>query len=167
MNILPKTPKRKAVLTALVCLLVVLIFIIVKSLIHSWRYEEYKETGVTKDGQFRISYSTEGNNGGGGYSKHFYLTNKKVLKEAEDFSFTLDETIFGKVYKPIDAGSVDIYTAYSSHGGESLKYEVYHVTVSEEFEIRYVVEIISKETFEEGKSISINSDLSSNIDDQT
>ena len=165
MDILPKSAKIKVVLTALICLLVIIILIVIKALIHSWRYDEYKTTGITKEGQLRISYTTEGHNGGGGYSKQFYLTNKKVLKETEDFSFTLDETIFGKVYKPIDAGSVDIYIAYSSHGGESLKYEVYHVTVSEEFAIRYTFETISEETFENGKELSINSDLSSNIDE--
>ena len=167
MNILPKTPKRKAILAALICLLIVIIIIVVLALIRSWRYEEYKETGITKDGQLRISYSTKDHMSGGGYSRQFYLSNKKVLKESEDFAYTLDETVFGKVYKPINAGSVDIYTAYTTHGGEYLKYEVYHVTVSEELDIRYVTETISEEAFENGKAISINSGLSSVIDDQT
>jgi len=119
----------------------------------SIKYSKYEETGVMKNGNLCISHMCEG---AGGYGDSFYNSDENVLEEAEDFvaergiSSGSVGTIFGKVYKPINSGTSDIYVGYSTTGGEPINhFELYHVEVDKDLNITYNMEIISKEQFEQ------------------
>ncbi|MDE6424777.1 MAG: hypothetical protein K2K89_01365 [Ruminococcus sp.] len=118
------------------------------------RYAKYDETGIMKNGNLCISHMCRSS----GYAEKYYNSDHNVLQETEDF-YALngiklgignsDGDVFGKVYKPINSGTSDIYVGYSTSGGEPMKYfELYHVEVDKDLNITYNMETIEKETFE-------------------
>ncbi|MDE6091787.1 MAG: hypothetical protein K2G14_01665 [Ruminococcus sp.] len=117
------------------------------------RYAKYDETGIMKNGNLCISHMCEG---GGSHMEEYYNSDNNVLQEIDDFytsdgiSFSTSGDIFGKVYKPINSGTSDIYVGYATFGGDPLRYfEVYHVEVDQDLNITYNMETIDKERFEQ------------------
>lgn len=127
--------------------------------IMSWsvEYSKYDETGIMKNGNLCISHVCEG---AGGWADEYYNSDNSVLKEDEDFSISKPiyhssavGAVFGKVYKPVNCGTSDIYVGYAVYGGEQInKFEVYHVKVDKDLNITYSVEIIDKERFEQNQN---------------
>lgn len=119
-------------------------------------YAKYDETGVMKNGNLCISHMCEG---GGGNAEEYYNSNNSVLQEVKGFYVTngirlsIGDTkgdVFGRVYKPINSGTSDIYVGYGTFGGESINhFELYHVEVDKNLNITYSVENISEEQFEQ------------------
>lgn len=118
------------------------------------RYAKYDETGIMKNGNLCISYMCEGD---GGYFDKYYNSDNNVLQEIDDF-YAIDGIrlgitgnkgdVFGKVYKPINSGTSDIYVCYATSGGGSNYFELYHVEVDKDLNITYNMETIDKEIFE-------------------
>lgn len=138
----------------LVLMLVLLIMYITIS--NSIVYAKYDETGVMKNGNLCISHMCEG---GGGNAEEYYNSNNSVLQEVKEFyvvdgiKLGIGDTtgdVFGKVYKPINSGTSDIYVGYATFGGEPINhFELYHVEVDKDLNITYSVETIDKERFEQ------------------
>lgn len=143
-------------LLALTLILIPVILFISISVVNKIIYDKYDETGVMKNGSLCISHMCEG---GGGYADAYYNSDNNVLEEVKDFFVVngvrlgigdTEGDVFGKVYKPINSGTSDIYVGYGTFGGESIKYfELYHVEVDKDLNITYSVENISKEQFEQ------------------
>lgn len=139
----------------LVLVLILVILYVSMSVLNKIRYEKYDETGIMKNGNLCISHKCITS----GYEEKYYNSDNNVLQEVESFYVgngiklgignSVDD-LFGKVYKPINSGTSDIYVGYSTSGGEIMKYfEVYHVEVDKVLNITYNMETISKEQFEE------------------
>lgn len=136
-------------------ILILVIFLVSISVRNKMVYEHYKETGIMKNGNLCISYMCEGD---GGYFDKYYNSDNNVLQETDDF-YAIDgirlgitgnkDDVFGKVYKPINSGTSDIYVRYATSGGGSDYFEVYHVEVDKNLNITYTMKKISKEQFEE------------------
>ncbi len=138
---------------ALILMLVILIMSI--AIPNSIEYAKYDETGVMKNGNLCISHMCEG---AGGWSEKYYNSDDSVLEEVSEFGISRSiggnavGDVFGKVYKPINSGTSDIYVGYSTRGGEPIKYfELYHVEVDKDLNITYSVETIDKERFEQNQ----------------
>ncbi len=117
------------------------------------KYAKYDETGIMKNGSLCISHMCKG---AGGWGETYYNSDNSVLEEVKDFAVSngivsgAAGTVFGKVYKPINSGTSDIYVGYAAYGGESINhFELYHVEVDKDLNITYSVENISKEEFEQ------------------
>lgn len=137
-------------LTLIIMLVVLIMYITIPWAV---KYEKYDETGIMKNGNLCISHVCEG---AGGYTERYYNSDDSVLEEVKDFGVSRSiggnavGDVFGKVYKPINYGTSDIYVGYATHGGESINhFELYHVEVDKDLNITYSVEIINKEQFEE------------------
>ncbi|MDE7226646.1 MAG: hypothetical protein K2N49_07315, partial [Ruminococcus sp.] len=140
----------------LILILILVILLVSISVANKIEYAKYDETGIMKNGNLCISHMCEG---GGGYAEKYYNSDNNVLQETEDFyaingiKLGIGNTngdVFGKVYKPINSGTSDIYVGYSTFGGDPIKYfELYHVEVDKDFNITYSVKTISKEQFEQ------------------
>lgn len=137
----------------LILILILIIFLVIISVPSKIEYARYKETGIMKNGNLCISHMCEG---GGSHMEEYYNSDNNVLQEFDDFytsdgiSFSTSGDIFGKVYKPINSGTSDIYVGYATFGGDPLRYfEVYHVEVDKNLNITYNMKKISKEQFEE------------------
>lgn len=140
----------------LILIMLLLICLVGMSVPKKIEYAKYKETGIMRNGNLCISHMSEGE----GYSKYdeHYNSDNNVLQEVEDF-YAIDGLrlgssdscgdVFGKVYKPINSGTSDIYVGYAPRSSASSKYELYHVEVDEDLNITYSVEIIDKERFEQ------------------
>ena len=136
-------------------ILILIIFLTSISVLHKMEYARYKETGIMKNGNLCISYMCEGD---GGYFDKYYNSDNNVLQEIDDF-YAIDGIrlgitgnkgdVFGKVYKPINSGTSDIYVCYATSGGGSNYFELYYVEVDEKLNITYNMKKISKEQFEE------------------
>lgn len=143
----------RLILTLVLILVILLISI---SVVNKIRYAKYDETGIMKNGNLCISHMCEG---GGGHGEKYYNSDNNVLQETEDFyafngiKLGIGNTkgdVFGKVYKPINSGTSDIYVGYATFGGDPIKYfELYHVEVDKDLNITYNMETIDKEQFEE------------------
>lgn len=138
---------------AVICILIIVILLMCIFIPNSIKYSRYEKTGIMENGNFCISHMCEG---GGGYGEKYYNSNNNVLSEIDDFGVSTTiggsgaGTVFGKVYKPINAGKSDIYVGYSKTGGEDIRYfELYHVEVGKDLNITYNMEIIDKERFEQ------------------
>lgn len=137
---------------ALILFLMVMILIMCIFIPQSIEYSKYKETGVMKNGSLCISHMCEG---AGGWAEKYYNSNDSILEEADEFVVSRSigsavGTVFGKVYKPINSGTSDVYVGYATYGGESINhFELYHVEVDKDLNISYSVETISKEQFEQ------------------
>ncbi|MDE6539753.1 MAG: hypothetical protein K2K66_06140 [Ruminococcus sp.] len=118
-------------------------------------YAKYDETGIMKNGNLCISHMCITS----GYKEEYYNSDNSVLQEVESFYVSKGiklgignsvDDLFGKVYKPINSGTSDIYVGYSKEGGQDMIYfELYHVEVDKNLNITYNMEIIDKEQFEE------------------
>lgn len=117
-----KSLLRVAVILILIIVILLMCIFIPKSI----EYSRYEKTGIMKNGNLCISHMCEGGSGAG--------------------------TVFGKVYKPINAGKSDIYVGYSKTGGEDIRYfELYHVEVDKDLNITYTMETIDRERFEQAQ----------------
>ena len=138
-----------------VLILILVIILMSISVPSKIEYARYKETGIMKNGNLCISHICGGR---GGYAEKYYNSDNSVLQEVEGFTamdgikFGISDSygdVFGKVYKPINSGTSDIYVGYSMKGGDPIKYfELYHVEVDKDLNITYNMETIDKETFE-------------------
>lgn len=135
--------------------LVLMLVILIMYITIPWavKYAKYDETGIMKNGSLCISHMCEG---AGGWTDVYYNSDNSVLEEVKDFGVARSiggsavGTVFGKVYKPINSGTSDIYVGYATHGGESINhFELYHVEVDKNLNITYSLEIINKEQFEQ------------------
>lgn len=135
--------------------LVLMLVILIMCIAIPWavNYAKYDETGVMKNGSLCISHMCEG---AGGWTDIYYNSDNSVLEEVKDFEVPRSiggnavGSVFGKVYKPINSGTSDIYVGYATHGGESINhFELYHVDVDKDLNITYSVETINKEQFEQ------------------
>lgn len=138
---------------AVILFLMLIILIMCITIPWAVKYAKYDETGVMKNGSLCISHMCEG---AGGYGERYYNSDNSVLEEVKDFAVSNGissgavGTVFGKVYKPINSGTSDIYVGYATHGGESINhFELYHVEVDKDLNITYSVETINKEQFEQ------------------
>lgn len=137
-------------------ILFLMLIILIMCITIPWavKYAKYDETGVMKNGSLCISHMCEG---AGGYGEMYYNSDNSVLEEVKDFAVSKGiinssavGDVFGKVYKPINSGTSDIYVGYATHGGEAIKhFELYHVEVDKDLNITYSVETINKEQFEQ------------------
>lgn len=117
------------------------------------KYAKYDETCIMKNGNLCISHMCEG---AGGWAEKYYNSDDSVLEEVKEFAVSQGfrssaaGTAFGKVYKPINSGTSDIYVGYAAYGGEAInRFELYHVDVDKNLNITYSLEIIDKELFEQ------------------
>lgn len=140
-------------LLAVILLLMLVILLMCIFIPQSIEYSKYKETGVMKNGSLCISHMCEG---AGGWSEKYYNSDNSVLEEADEFGVSRGiggnavGDVFGKVYKPINSGTSDIYVGYATHGGESINhFELYRIEVDKDLNITYSVETINKEQFEQ------------------
>ena len=139
----------------LILVLILVILFMSKSIPNKIEYARYKETGIMKNGNLCISHMARSP----GYEDEYYNSDNSVLQETEDFEVgngiklgigNADGDVFGKVYKPINSGTSDIYVGYATEGGSPMTYfELYHVEVDENLNITYNMETIDKETFEQ------------------
>ena len=138
-----------------VLILILVIILMSISVPNKIEYAKYKRTGIMKNGNLCISHMSEGE----GYGKYeeYYISDNNVLQEIDDFyaingirlgSCDSYGDVFGKVYKPINSGTSDIYVGYEKRSSAPRKYELYHVEVDEKLNITYNMETIDKETFE-------------------
>lgn len=146
-----KSLLRVAVILILIIVILLMCIFIPKSI----EYSRYEKTGIMKNGNLCISHMCEG---GGGYDEEYYNSDNNVLSEIDDFGVSTTiggsgaGTVFGKVYKPINAGKSDIYVGYSKTGGEDIRYfELYHVEVDKDLNITYTMETIDRERFEQAQ----------------
>lgn len=119
------------------------------------RYAKYDETGIMRNGNLCISHMARSP----GFGDKYYNSDDSVLQEVEEFEAWKNiklgignayGDVFGKVYKPINSGTSDIYVGYATDGGSPMTYfELYHVEVDKNLNITYNMEKISKEQFEE------------------
>lgn len=142
-------------LTAFTLVLMLVIFLVSISVANKMEYAKYKETGIMKNGNLCISHTCENS----GYAQKYYNSGNSVLQEVEEF-YAMDGIrlgignsygdVFGKVYKPVNSGTSDIYVGYATYGGEPINhFELYHVDVDKDLNITYSLEIIDKEQFEQ------------------
>lgn len=139
----------------LILILIFVIYFVIISAVNKMEYAHYKETGIMKNGNLCISHMVRSPGFGGKY----YNSDNSVLQETEDFEVwngiklgigNADGDVFGKVYKPINSGTSDIYVGYATEGGSPMTYfELYHVEVDENLNITYNMKKISREKFEE------------------
>lgn len=148
----------------IIFVLMIVILLNSKSVANKMEYSKYKETGIMKNGNLCISHMSEGD-GYGRYNEKYYNSDNNVLQETDDFyaingirlgSSSSYGDVYGKVYKPINSGTSDIYVCYETHGSPPLQYELYHVEVDENLNITYNMEIIDKERFEQKSDINGN-----------
>ncbi|MDE5557532.1 MAG: hypothetical protein K2J32_07535, partial [Ruminococcus sp.] len=139
----------------LILILILVICLVSISVVNKMEYAHYKETGIMKNGNLCISHMGKSP----GYKGKYYNSDNNVLQEVEEFEAwdgiklgigNADGDVFGKVYKPINSGTSDIYVGYATDGGSPMTYfELYHVEVDENLNITYNMKKISKEKFEE------------------
>lgn len=139
----------------LILILIFVIYFVIISAVNKMEYAHYKETGIMKNGNLCISHMDRSPGFGGKY----YNSDNSILQETEDFEVwngiklgigNADGDVFGKVYKPINSGTSDIYVGYATEGGSPMTYfELYHVEVDENLNITYNMKKISREKFEE------------------
>ena len=136
-------------------ILILVIFFVIISAVNKMAYVHYKETGIMKNGNLCISHMADSP----GYVGKYYNSDDSVLQETENFDVgngiklgigNAKGDVFGKVYKPINSGTSDIYVGYATAGGSTIShFEVYHVEVDKNLNITYNMKKISKEQFEE------------------
>lgn len=135
--------------------LILVILLVIKDVMYKIEYTKYDETGIMRNGNLCISHMARSP----GFGDKYYNSDNNVLQEVEDFEAwnsiklgigNAEGDVFGKVYKPINSGTSDIYVAYATEGGSPMTYfELYHVEVDKNLNITYNMETISKEQFEE------------------
>lgn len=140
----------------LILVLILIILLECISVFKKIKYTMYKETHITINGNLCISHMCEG---GGGNEEKYYNSDRNVLQKAKGFylingiKLGIGNTtgdVFGRVYKPINSGTSDIYVGYSTFGGDPIRYfELYHVEVDKDMNITYNMEIIDEKQFEE------------------
>ena len=135
----------------LIIILILVLLLIRESLATAIIYGLYNETGVMINGNLCISHMCEG---AGSWMEKYYNSDENVLEEVKDFAVGGGSSnagkVFGKVYKPVNSGTSNIYVGYATFGGDDIRYfELYHVEVDKDLNITYTMETITKEEFEE------------------
>lgn len=139
----------------LILILMLVIHLVSISVVNKMEYAHYKETGIMKNGNLCISHMCITS----GYQEKYYNSDNSVLQETEDFYVSngiklgignWNGDVLGKVYKPINSGTSDIYVEISKYPSVVTKdFELYHVEVDKDLNITYNMKKISKEKFEE------------------
>lgn len=135
----------------LIIVLILVLLLIRELLATAVVYSLYNKTEVMINGNLCISHMCEG---AGGWMEKYYNSDNSILEEVKDFAVGGGSSnagmVFGKVYKPVNSGTSDIYVGYATFGGDPMRYfELYHVEVDKKLNISYTMEKITKEEFEE------------------